>query len=249
MGGKMLAIVEISGADSIAAALRFAESAPGVALVPTYVSTGTEFGSFSAIEGNVDFLRTELERRAIGPLGELVRASDPALWRALNGKPAGRLVELFGAWLPCVGCHLYLHLMRIPIARQTGADIVVSGERVRHGQRTKANQRADTLRAYAHVLAHAGLDLQFPVEAVTEASGIAEALGPDWPGGSPQLDCVLKGNERPLANSECVVTPDGLLDLYIRPAGIAIADEMLAGGTRWDEAVDRVLEAAAEARR
>jgi hypothetical protein len=245
----MLAIVEISGADSIAAALRFAESAPGVTLVPTYVSTGTEFGPFAAIEGNVEFLRTELERRGIGPLEELVRASDPALWRALNGKPASRLVELFGTWLPCVGCHLYLHLMRIPIARQTGATIVISGERVRHGERTKANQRADTLRAYEDVLAHAGLDLRFPVEDMAAASAIAEALGPGWPGGSPQLDCVLKGNERPLANSECVVMPDGLLDLYIRPAGIAIASEMLAGGSLWDDVIDGVLEAAAEVRR
>jgi hypothetical protein len=49
-------------------------------------------------------------------------------------------------------------------------------------------------------------------------------------------------------NGECVVMPDGLLDLYIRPAGIAIAEEMLAGGARWDEVVDGVLEVAAEAR-
>jgi hypothetical protein len=139
--------------------------------------------------------------------------------------------------------------MRIPIARQTGADIVVSGERVRHGQRTKANQRADTLRAYADVLASAGLDLRFPVKDMAAASAIAEALGPDWPGGSPQLDCVLKGNETPLASGECFAIPDGLLDLYIRPAGVATASEMLAGGSRWDDLIDGVLEAAAEARR
>jgi hypothetical protein len=242
----MLAIAEISGADSIAAALRLAESAPGVTLVPTYVSTGTEFGSFSVIEGNIDFLRAELGRRGTGRLGDLVRASDPALWRAINGRPTARLIELFGAWLPCVGCHLYLHLMRLPIARRAGATVVASGERVRHGTTTKANQRADTLRAYADVLAHAGVDLVFPIENVSDASEIAQALGPGWPGGSPQLGCVLKGNETPFAGGCGPGLPAGLLDLYVRPAGIAIADEMLTGRSRWDDIVDRVLEAAAE---
>jgi hypothetical protein len=241
----MIAIAEISGADSIAAALRFAEGAPGVELIPTYVSTGTEFGSFSAIEGNLDFLRRELERRGTGRLGDLVRASDPALWRAINGRPVARVIALFGTWLPCVGCHLYLHLMRVPIARETGATVVVSGERFRHGERTKANQEPGTLRAYADVLAHAGLELRLPVEDVSEASVIADLLGPGWPGGSPQMECVLKGNEAVFAGHEAPTMRDGLLDLYIRPAGLAIVDEMLAGGTRWDATVDRVLDAAA----
>jgi hypothetical protein len=245
----MVAIAEISGADSLAAALRYAESTPGIGLVPTYVSTGTEFGSFSVIERNVDFLRGELERRGTGTLAALARASDPALWRAINGRPAGRLIALFGTWLPCVGCHLYLHLMRIPLARTAGASTVVSGERVSHGGRTKANQLPATLRAYADVLAHAGLDLRFPIEALREASEIETQLGPEWPGGSPQLECVLKGNESSPEGPGVTTMPDGLLDLYVRPVGIAIADEMLAGGSRWDAAVDRVLVTAEASRR
>lgn len=244
----MIAIAEISGADSIAAALRFAEENPGARLVPTYVATGTEFGDFSQIEGNITFLRDELPKRGATLEGGLLHSGDPALWRALNGRPAAQLADLFGRWLPCVGCHLYLHLMRIPAARNMGAEVVISGERERHDGRTKANQTPGALDAFVDVLAHAGVALALPVRRLAAEGAISELLGPRWPGGSPQLECVLSGNERELDGSCVTSLPVGLLDDYIRPVGVAIVDEMARGGNDWDATVSRVVASAAERR-
>ncbi len=238
-----LVVVEISGADSIAAALRYAEKHPGIdTLVPTYVSTGTEFGDFSGIEGNVSFLREELRRRGDTRLGELVRLGDPTLWRAINGRFASVLAERFGSWLPCVGCHLYLHLMRLPLAQRRGASVVISGERENHDGRMKANQTAAALDAYASVLAHAGVQLALPVRSVATQDELDEILGEHWPGGSPQLACVLSGNERDLDGvSAGLAAAGGLIDSYIVPVGTAIADAMIEGRTDWDAIVTRVL--------
>jgi len=241
----MIAVAEISGADSIAAALRFAEENPGARLVPTYVATGTEYGDFSQIEQNVEFLRDELPTRSAALDGDLIRGSDPSLWRALCGRPAARLAEIFGRWLPCVGCHLYLHLMRVPLAREIGASAVISGERKRHDDRTKANQMPEALDAYSDVLARAGITLTLPIRDVGASKAISSLLGPRWPGGSPQLECVLSGNERGLDGCLAAL-PAGLVDDYVRPIGIAIVDEMDRGGRDWDR---RVSEAIAEASR
>jgi hypothetical protein len=237
----MVVIAEISGADSIAAALRFADEHPGRTLVPTYVATGTEFGSFDPIRANVDFLTDELARREAPAPHSLVRLGEPTLWRALNGRPARTLAGLFGAYLPCVGCHLYLRLMRVRLARELGADTVVAGEREHHGDLVKANQLPEVLDAYVDVLAHAGLALALPLRHVADGAEIAALLGERWPGGSPQLECVLSGNERGLDGTRVSELPPRFVDGYMRPVGIALVDEMTRGGSDWDAVVATVL--------
>ncbi|MFA5843973.1 MAG: hypothetical protein WC971_03990 [Coriobacteriia bacterium] len=239
----MPVLVEVSGADSIAAALAFADSHPEVAdYVPSYASTGTEFGDFSGIEANVALLREELGLRTGARLSDLVRLADPTLWRALNGRFASALAARFGAWLPCVGCHLYLHVLRVPLARELDTSVIVSGERERHGARTKANQTPEALDAYARVLAHAGIELALPVRGIAATSGIESLLGPRWPGGSPQLRCVLSDNEKALDGSPVVSGPPAaLLSEYLVPAGMAIVDAMGSGRTDWETVVGDVL--------
>lgn len=238
----MRAIAEISGADSIAAALRFVAENPGYdELLPTYVGTGTEFGDFSAIETNVEFLRTELLRRHGVHLLALERHEDPSLWRAINGRFASVLSDRYGRWLPCVGCHLYLHVMRVPIAHRDGSRVVISGERERHGGRVKANQTPRVLDAYAQVLAYGGVELAFPVRGVAEAEELDGILGNEWPGGSPQLQCVLSGNERGVDGTGGMEASAELIDTFLVPAGRAVIDEMRSGRRDWETAVAGVL--------
>lgn len=239
-----MAIAEISGADSIAAALQFAAEHPGVGrIVPTYVATGTEFGDFGAIEGNLSFLREALMQRHGIQLGNLVRAEDPSLWRAINGRYASVLTRAFGAWYPCVGCHLYLHLMRIPLAREHGMSTVISGERERHDDRTKANQVPEALDAYVEVLAAAGIQLALPLRRMDHSTDIDRILGDMWPGGSPQLSCVLSGNERSIDGTSVAEVPRSLMTDYIVPVGKAVVQAMDRGARDWDRVVADVLKA------
>ncbi len=238
-----VAIVEISGADSIAAALRYCEREPGVRmLVPSYVNTGTEFGEFSGIEGNVAYLGSELRERLGVQLAPLERMEDPALWRALNGRFGSVMTEMFGAWVPCVGCHLYLHIMRVPLALTRGATVVISGERERHGAATKPNQMPRALDAYAEVLRGAGVELVLPVREVMASDEIEAMLGGRWIGGSPQLECVLSGNYRGVDGAGSVrEMPEAFFSDFLVPAGQRLLSALLAGERDYDGIVADVL--------
>lgn len=242
----MPVVLEISGADSIAAALAYAAEHPDTHdYVPTYASTGTEFGDFAGIERNLAFLERELADRAGARLHDLVRLEEPELWHAINGRFASMVARRFGAWLPCVGCHLYLHLLRVPVARGHAASVIVSGERERHGERTKTNQTPRSLGAYVRVLEHAGTTLALPVRHIARSADLEAILGPGWPGGSPQLSCVLSGNERGPDGSQLVDdVPQEMLEGFLVPAGIAIIDAMTDGRDDWETVVGRVLEGA-----
>jgi hypothetical protein len=238
-----MAIAEISGADSIAAALRYCERNPHVrTLIPTYAHTGTEYGDFGGIEGNLVFLGRELRERHGVELEPLESLEDPALWRALNGRFGSVLAERYGAWVPCVGCHLYLHLMRVLLALRREAPVVISGEREWHGTATKPNQMPRALDAYSAVLAHAGVELALPVRDVAEKSAIDTLLGERWVGGSPQLECVLSGNYRGLEGDGAVKEmPAGFFDEFLVPAGKRLLTALLAGDGDYDAIVADVL--------
>ncbi|MDO8950587.1 MAG: hypothetical protein Q7V61_08770 [Actinomycetota bacterium] len=238
-----VAVAEISGADSIAATLRFCEQSRGVRTVlPTYVHTGTEFGDFGGIKGNLAFLGEELQARFGMALLPLKESGKPRLWQALNGRFGSVLAARHGAWVPCVGCHLYLHLMRVHVARTAGAVAVISGEREWHGTSQKPNQDALALDAYATVLADVGVRLEYPVRDVAEATAIEAILGERWPGGSPQLECVLSGNYRGLdGGGRAPALPGAFFEEFLVPVGIRLADAVANGRTNYDDIVAGVL--------
>ena len=236
-------VFEISGADSIAAALRFAEENPDVhSAIPTYATAPTEFGDFSGVESNLQFLAEELANRTGMTLQPLQMLSDPALWRALNGRYSSALTAIFGDWTPCAGCHLYFHLLRIPTAREANAPFVVSGERVRHGERVKPNQTARALHAYSRVLAYAGLHLAYPVRDATDPIEIEAVLGPRWPGGSPQMECALSGNYAGIDGC-CAMDelPNAFFDDFLVPVGERLAAMLPASSTTYETIVAEQL--------
>lgn len=239
---ERLAVAEISGADSLAAVLRYARMHPEVqTVVPTYARTGTEYGDFDVIRRNVTFLSGRLADMGVG-FEPLVELGDPKLWAALNGRWGSTLAERFPGWTPCTGCHLYLHLVRAPLARESGGVAVISGERERHGARVKPNQTPTALDAYARVLAGVGVRLEFPLRHVVEGAAIDAILGDGWPGGSPQLGCVLSGNYLDLDGE----WPSGedtreFLDWFLVPAGERLARAVVAGEDSYVPIVRSVL--------
>lgn len=237
-------VVEVSGADSIAAALAYCEVNAVDIVLPTFGDTGTEYGDMVAIDGNVAFLAEELALRHGVKTEPLAMLGDPGLWRALNGRYASVISGTFGACTPCPGCHLYLHMLRIPFALERGATVIVAGERELHDSRIKPNQLAPALAAYSAVVASRGLELALPLRHVSESSRIAESLGPRWTGGSPQLECVFAGNYRGL-EGECVIEsmPDAFYADFLVPAATRIAAIMPAPSAEYDRIVAEQLRA------
>ncbi|MFH1035228.1 MAG: hypothetical protein V1806_12035 [Pseudomonadota bacterium] len=191
-GRAGLAVVELAGRDSVAAALRAVDEGGLSALLPTYVYTGTEHGPF----GQVTQAHQRLARR-LPPgveLSPLLVFGSPDFWRALNGRFLGELMTRHGFSTACVGCHVYLHALRLPLAMALGGAPIIAGERLSHDGRTKVNQVASCLEAYRGLAADFGVELRLPLAKVARGAEIETILGLNWPEGGDQLGCALSGN-------------------------------------------------------
>ncbi len=191
-----LVLAEIAGRDSLAALLQYLAEEPAGAVLPTLVYTGTEYGDRRVLKENIAFLQREVPRRYGAVILDSVWLGSPRLWWALNGRFLGEIERCFGRYSPCLACHMYLHAMRIPLALRLGGRPVVGGDRERHDHQAKINQIAPALEAYRRLYRDFDLELHLPLRHVTTTDEVQAILGPDWPGTSPQLRCVLGGNYR-----------------------------------------------------
>jgi hypothetical protein len=190
-----LAIVEIAGRDSIAAALQAVEEGAYTDLLPTYAFTGTECGSLQDVEGAVARLSDRLPGIAVH---ELLLIGSSRFWQALNGRFIGEFISRFGFYSPCIGCHLYLHSVRIPLAVKLGGVVIISGERESHDGRVKINQISEAVERYQHLTKAFGIPLLLPLRHMTSGGEVERILGSGWEEGQDQLGCVLSGNYRML---------------------------------------------------
>lgn len=234
-GNPGLAIVELAGRDSVAAALAAVEQRGLTALLPTYVYTGSEHGPFAWVEEALFRLASRLPAQV--ELLELLVMGSPAFWQALNGGLLGELNRRYGLPPACVGCHLYLHAVRIPLARRLGSEgkgvPIISGERESHDNKLKLNQVAPVLDAYACLCAEFGVELMLPIRQVGKGARIEEILGLAWPEGGEQVGCVLSGNYRG-CGGEVAYEPNALiafLNEFAMPLTRQVMNEYLENRT------------------
>lgn len=194
---KETVIGEFSGRDSVAAILKAFESSSINHILPVMSFAGTEYGNLEGLKENEERLRQQVkelygEEKTLHPT---IIYSSPKLWSVLNGRPVHALIERFGFYTPCIGCHMYFHLLRVPMARRLGGKII-SGERVSHGGRIKLNQLNLSLDTYAKVLENLDVDLLFPIRNIVEGDAIKDLLGWDWAEGKEHPACMYSGNYR-----------------------------------------------------
>jgi len=186
-----LAIVEIAGRDSVAAAVAAVRERGFRELLPTIAFTGTETGDREAPKRAVAALEQLLA--GVARVHEPVALSDPALWSAMNARPAAEIQRRFGVYSPCLACHLYLHLLRVPLAWSHHNAPIIAGERDTHDGRVKLSQTPESIDAAIRVLGSAGVELLQPVRALG-GEGIATLAGDDWDERIGHLGCQLSGN-------------------------------------------------------
>ncbi len=191
-GESSLAIVEIAGKDSIAAAVAGGISGRFSALLPTVAYTGTQYGDWEAPFRAVEELGKRLP--ASVRLYPPVVVGSPELWRDLCGKGLYRWQQRYGFASPCTACHLYFHLIRIPLARHLGSSVIIGGERNSHDGRVKLSQVDISLDIFRDFLARYGVELLLPLQKIQDSREVDALLGGSYPQGSDQLRCVLSGN-------------------------------------------------------
>ncbi|MBN2847386.1 MAG: hypothetical protein JXP72_02930 [Coriobacteriia bacterium] len=185
------AIVEIAGRDSVAAAVAAVRERGFRELLPTIAFTGTETGDREAPKRAVAALEHLLV--GVARVHEPVALSDPALWSAMNARPAAEVQRRFGVYSPCLACHLYLHLLRAPLAWSHDNAPVIAGERDTHDGRVKLSQTPTSIDAAIRVLGYAGIELLQPVRALG-GEDVSALAGEDWDERIGHLGCQLSGN-------------------------------------------------------
>ncbi len=223
------AILEIAGRDSLAAA-RLAVTEGGYDVVwPTVAYAGTEYGDARGPSANVRVLRSLVEEKGAEVL-PAVALADPALWHLLCGRYLAASFRRFGFFTPCVGCHLYFHALRLPLARAANCRAVVAGERESHAGAVKVNQISVALDAYVALARRFDVDLVLPLRHVSEDGYIAQAAGAAWPSENDPR-CVLAGNYRDARGAAIfdAAAVRRYLDEFALPVATGAVEAYLAG--------------------
>jgi hypothetical protein len=226
---ESLAIVEIAGRDSIAAALVATQKRDFKALLPTIAYTGTEFGNWEVPFKKTYMLKEELSQRGINVYDPVLLGA-PRFWWLLCGRYVTYLFKRFGFYSPCVGCHLYLHALRIPLARKIECAVVIGGEREFHEGRIKINQIGAALEAYISFAEKFGIELFFPLRQVSKSEDIESIVSHRWEEGAEQLECVLSKNYLDINGD--VVCSESDIKRFFDEFAIKEAEDMVKGFLR-----------------
>lgn len=185
-------MAEIAGRDSVAAVAALAGEVEMRRVLPTIAYAGTEYGDIDMLPSNVDRLRLLLRPMGVEVMEPVVLGS-PLWWGAVIGRPNSLLSRRYGPWHICVGCHMYFHAVRVPLAWEAGAYELICGERLFHHGRLKVNQMRPAVLAYSRALAEWGITLHAPLLEIDDEARLLELAG-EWDEGDRQPGCVLSGN-------------------------------------------------------
>ncbi len=101
--------------------------------------------------------------------------------------------KYFGYYSPCPPCHLFFHMMRIPIANYYGITKIITGERELHGNRKKLNQISEVLSLFKELLQKEGIELIQPIRKIRTDEKIFDILGDSWKSAEP-FKCSFSKN-------------------------------------------------------
>lgn len=195
-----LAIAEIAGRDSIAAAIKVVQAGRAQSVLPTLAYNGAQFGQLDTVRQGVELLQESIGAERVH---DLLMIGSPRFWKALTVRFADSLTERFGFYTGYVACHLYIHAVRVPLAKRLECALIVSGERESHDGAVKLNQTHAVLEAYSQVIKEFEIELCQSLRHHGSGHRVVEILGREWKQGDCQLHCVLSGNYR---------NPDGSVD-------------------------------------
>jgi hypothetical protein len=188
-----ITIAEIAGRDSIAAVIQACELRHIEAVVPTIAYTGTEYGNWALPFEKIKELKDRLQKKNIKVHAPVILGS-PKLWWTLCGRYISHLFKMFEFYSPCLGCHLYFHAIRIPLAKKLGCSLIVGGERESHDGKIKINQIDVSLDAYINFLKRFDIELFLPIRNMESGKEVESIVGQQWDEGVYQLECVLSKN-------------------------------------------------------
>lgn len=220
-------IAEIAGKDSIAATKMVIQRNRGAVIIPSIVYTRTEYGGFDSYFRSVYFLEKVADQHNV-IIKEVQSLSDERLWNILCMRYQYQIFHKFGFFAPCIMCHLFAHVLRIPLYAKHDADAIITGERFLHNTTQKVNQHPLTIECYKEIFSYVGIVLEQPLAMIANTEAVDSEIGDiNIIKHANDTKCVLSGNL-----DGCCVNESELkkfLDNFTKPIGIYVAEQMKDG--------------------
>ncbi len=236
---------EFSGRDSVAAIMKAFEDPSIQYILPIATFAGTEYGDFDVLYSNYEKM-IEIVKERYGDqkrVYPLLEYSNQDIWALMNGRLISINDASYGYMTPCIGCHLYFHLTKLPFALQLSGRII-SGERASHDGRIKVNQLDQCLDSYQEVIAACGGSLLMPLRKLSSGDAVERLIGWQWAEGKDHPKCVLSGNYRDMDGK--AMFDEGPLNDYLErrliPLGKLIGKQLTTLDIDMDALKKEVLE-------
>lgn len=214
-------IAEIAGKDSIAAVHKVMREHSADFIIPTIVYTRTEYGDLSAYTKSINYL-AECGKRYGVSVGETVNLHDEILWNHICVRYQNQLFSKYSFFTPCIMCHLFAHLLRVPLYLQQNGSGIITGERYSHNGTLKADQQYDTIRCFRTLFSSYGIPLIQPFIDVEDTNVIdKEICDYSYFSNINDVKCILSGNMTGyvLSDHEYLYRLKQYLDTFIEPVG------------------------------
>ena len=203
-----------------------------IRIIPTIVYTNTEYGDRASYYNSIAYLRRKAKALGIC-MEETVELENGRLWNLLCARFQQQIHQRYGFYTPCIACHLFTHLLRLPLLAETGAAGIITGERHSHQGRLKANQHPLTIECFNEIFAKNGVQMIRPLVEISDTAKVDSYIDDeDVIVHANDLACVFSGNLRgfDLADGDNRERLSLYLAEFLQPAGELCAREFLRGG-------------------
>lgn len=237
-------IAEIAGRDSVAAILQFAQENNNVEIIPTIALTGTEYGDLSSYNKNLDFLKCKLEKAHV-TFPKVIYLQNGDLWNYINARYQYCIYKKFLFYTPCICCHLYAHLLRVPIYKEFEANGIITGERIYHSGTVKANQHDKTITIFDEIFQKNGMVFVRPLLEINNNKKIEQIIGDgNIIQHANDVKCVMSGNLTgfSLEKRNQIFLMEKYLEEYVLAVGNFCVNELLDRGAVDINKLKRLIE-------
>ena len=180
-------ICEVAGKDSIAAIIQAARDYDIKNLFGIGIFHRSFFGNILEPNEHYEYVK-DLYNKEDFDSTKFLYLDVSNLFDRLIIRNIAIVQKYFGYYSTCPPCHLFFHMMRIPIANYYGITKIITGERELHGDRKKLNQIPEVLSLFKDLLEKEGIELIQPIRKIKNDDEIYEILGKSWKSADP-LKC------------------------------------------------------------
>ena len=108
------------------------------------------FFAFKSAAKSIKYVMDTCQKNDVN-ITEPIILKNERLWNLICIRYQHHLNKRYGFYTPCIMCHMFTHLLRIPVFLNNKCNGIITGERFSHDGNIKANQHQLTINCFKKV--------------------------------------------------------------------------------------------------